>query len=74
MSAKDHKREDGARTKVATTGTVKQENVKIGGEWKFQKNPAYIKERQAVWEELYAAQEKKYAGKYFLALQKTRQN
>jgi hypothetical protein len=45
MSAKDHKREDGARTKVATTGIIKDENVKIGGEWKFAKAPAYIKER-----------------------------
>jgi len=36
MSAEDHKRQEGARTKAATTGTVKDtENVRIGGEWAF---------------------------------------
>lgn len=35
MSAKDHKREDGARTKAATAGTIADSDVKIGGDWKF---------------------------------------
>jgi hypothetical protein len=35
MSAEEHKRSEGARTKASTFGKAKDENVKIGGEWKF---------------------------------------
>lgn len=62
MSAKDHKREDGARTKAATAGTIADSDVKIGGDWKFQKQPPFLKERMAIWDELYAAQETKIKG------------
>ena len=50
------KRVEGARTKAATGGSVGTvANIKIGGEWKFSKKPAYIKERIAIWDELFAA-------------------
>jgi len=40
MSKEENKRQEGARTKQATSGTVKDTgDVKIGGEWKFQKEP-----------------------------------
>ena len=59
-----HKRTDGARTKAATKGQIKEtEGVKIGGDWKFQKNPAFLKERVGIWTELYEAQKKVIAGK-----------
>ena len=52
-----HKRTDGARTKAATAGQIKQaEGVKIGGDWKFAKNPAFLKERVDIWNELHEAQ------------------
>ena len=71
MSAEEHKRQDGARTKAATAGSIKDSNVKIGGEWKFQKNPAFLKERLAVWDELYAKQTTVYDGKYNILLKNT---
>lgn len=63
MSAEDHKRQDGARTKVATAGTVQGDNIKIGGEWKFQKNPTFLATRLAVWDQLYEKQVKVYESK-----------
>lgn len=61
------KRVEGARTKAATTGSVGTvANIKIGGEWKFSKKPAYIKERIVIWDELFAAQNKKYEGKFLI--------
>ena len=66
------KRVEGARTKASTAGSVGTvANIKIGGEWKFQKKPAYIKDRMAVWEELYAVQLKNYESK--LIIIKTRE-
>ena len=62
MSTEEHKRQDGARTKAATSGTVKT-GGKIGGEWKFQKDAAFLKTRLAVWDRLYAKQTEVYAGK-----------
>jgi hypothetical protein len=38
-----HARIDGKRTKAATGESVK--DGKLGGEWKFQKNPAFLKDR-----------------------------
>ena len=49
-----HKRTEGARTKAATAGKIQDSGVvKIGGDWKFQKNPAFLAERVAIWKELY---------------------
>lgn len=62
MSQEEHKRQDGARTKAATAGTVADKG-KIGGEWKFQKGPQFLKDRLAVWDELYSKQEEVYKGK-----------
>ena len=61
MSQEEHKRVEGARTKVATTGQVDQ--GKVGGEWKFTKSPVFLAERLAVWNELIEKQDKVYAGK-----------
>ena len=62
-----HKRTDGARTKAATKGQVGDAaNQKIGGEWKFQKNAAFLKERVDMWKELHEIQQKKIAGKYII--------
>lgn len=55
--SKDHKREDGARTKAATAGVIKDTDVKIGGEWKFAKNAPFLKARLDIWDELYAKQD-----------------
>lgn len=63
MSNEEHKRQDGARTKAVTAGTVKKDG-KIGGEWKFQKGPGFLKERTDIWDELFATQKEVYAGKY----------
>ena len=64
----DHKRTEGARTKASTAGTVKKEG-KIGGDWKFSKNPTFLAERTAVWDELFAKQTDVYAGKsYFIII------
>ena len=59
----EHKRQDGARTKAATAVLVVVENIRIGGEWKFQKKPAFLAERLAVWDQLYEKQVKVYDGK-----------
>ena len=59
----EHKRQDGARTKAATAGLVVGENIRIGGERKFQKKPAFLAERLAVWDQLYEKQVKVYDGK-----------
>jgi len=61
MSQEEHKRAEGARTKAATSGQVEQ--GKVGGEWKFQKGPGFLKERLAVWDELIAKQVEVYKGK-----------
>ena len=60
--AEEHKRQDGARTKAATAGTVKDDKH-LGGEWKFSKTPQFLKDRVDIWEELFSAQKKVYEGK-----------
>lgn len=63
MSAvEEHKRQDGARTKAATAGTVASKG-KIGGELKFHKNSPFLKERLAIWDDMYKKQEEVYKGK-----------
>lgn len=61
MSTEEHKRQEGARTKAVTAGTV--QDGKVGGDWKFQKDPVFLKERLAIWDELHAKQEEVYKGK-----------
>lgn len=52
--SEDHKRQEGARTKASTAGEIKEtKNVKIGGEWKFVKNPEFLKKRVEIWTSLY---------------------
>lgn len=42
--SEEHKRQEGARTKASTAGEIKEsKNIKIGGEWKFAKNPEFLK-------------------------------
>lgn len=61
-----HKRTEGARTKAATKGQIgDSENQKIGGDWKFQKNPAFLKERLAIWTGLYDKQKEVYKCRCF---------
>ena len=48
---KDHSRKEGKRTKLATshkTGGTEEVQI-IGGEWKFQKKPAFLAERNALF-------------------------
>jgi len=48
------KREVNVRTKAVTMGKHNHDDeVKIGGEWKFSKNPAFLKERVDYWDSLY---------------------
>lgn len=49
-----HKREEGKRLKAGTGPSVADGVHKIGGDLKFTKNPAYIPERQKIFEELFA--------------------
>ncbi len=51
-----HQREEGKRILAGTGHAITEENVKIGGEHKFQKNPPFIQERNKFFEELYAMQ------------------
>lgn len=53
----------GKRTKAVTAGKVKQEGVKLGGELQFQKNPQFLDDRVAIWNNFYEIQQKTYAGK-----------
>lgn len=51
-----HARKDNKRTKLATSHKTGSEVVElIGGEWKFTKKPAFLAERTAFFNELYAA-------------------
>ncbi len=54
-----HARAEGKRTKAATAGQVA--GGKIGGEHKFQKDPAFLKTRLAYFDELLAEQQKRFA-------------
>lgn len=59
----DHKRQEGARTKEATQGTVNAGPQKIGGEWKFSTKPQFLADRLKVWDELFLKQQTVYDGK-----------
>ena len=59
MSSNQNQRQEGARTKAATAGTVKDEK-KIGGEHKFETNPKWLDNRVSIWNELYDKQQKVY--------------
>jgi len=59
--SEEHKRQEGARTKAATAGTV--QDGKVGGEWHFQKKPQFLADRLVYWNELYEKQTQVYAGK-----------
>ena len=42
------------RTKVVTLGSHHDDvGIKIGGDWKFSKNPAFLAERLAYFDDLY---------------------
>lgn len=57
----DHSRKEGKRTKLATSHKTGNEEIQIlGGEWKFQKKPAFLAERTVYFKELYEAQKIKY--------------
>lgn len=60
----EHKRQEGKRIKEGTGPSVAGDVHKIGGELKFHKNPAFIQERRKVYDELFAAQQKKYSGTF----------
>jgi hypothetical protein len=48
--SEEHKRQEGVRTKASTVVLVSDnKNVKIGGDWKFSKNPDYLKKRNDIW-------------------------
>ena len=60
-SEASHSRKDGKRTKLATSHKTGSEVVEvIGGEWKFQKKPAFLAERNTFWDTLYVAQTEKF--------------
>ena len=61
-----HKREEGKRLKAGTGPSIADDSHKIGGDLKFSKNPAFIKERLAVFEQLFQTQQKKYEGNTLL--------
>jgi len=57
----DHKRQEGARTKAVTYGSVANDGL-IGGEIKFEKNSAFLKDRIEIWDDLFAKQKVVYEG------------
>ena len=60
-AAADHSRKEGKRTKLATSHKTGNEEIQIlGGDWKFQKKPAFLADRNAYFKELYDAQKVKY--------------
>lgn len=63
QSDSTHSRKEGKRTKLATSHKVAgNEDIQIlGGDWKFQKRPAFIAERNAYWDSLFAIQAEKLA-------------
>jgi len=51
-----HARKEGKRTKLATSHKVEAGDIQIiGGDWKFQKKPAFLAERSALFTTLYEA-------------------
>lgn len=64
IDADEHKRTENKRLTAATgPKVVTDENQKIGGDFKLQKNPAFIAERKVIFDELYATQQAQYKGK-----------
>lgn len=64
VESTDHARTENKRTKVNKgVKFVEDDFEKIGGEHKFEKEPAWLKVRTDYFDELYAAQQKKYEGK-----------
>lgn len=62
-----HERTENKRTKVSKGVKFDEElDMKIGTEHSFQKSPEWLKQRLAFFDELYAKQAEKYAGKSFL--------
>ncbi len=55
-----HQRDEGKRLKAGTAHTISGHAQKIGGDLKFEKNPAFIKERKEYFEQLYTIQQQKY--------------
>ena len=51
---------EGKRTKE-TTGKDIQDGGKLGGEWKFEKKPNFLKERVAYFDKLLAEQNERFA-------------
>lgn len=49
-----HKREEGSRLKAGAGPLIGGDVNKIGGDLKFNKNPAFIKERRTIFDELFA--------------------
>jgi threonyl-tRNA synthetase len=61
-STPGHARKEGKRTKLATSHKHAGEEVQlIGGDWKFQKKPAFLVERNAFFDGLLASQVERYA-------------
>lgn len=57
-----HARTEGKRTKEATAHGVHEAGPqKIGGDWAFQKSPAFLAERAAFFDKLMAAQKEQFA-------------
>lgn len=57
-----HARKEGKRTKIATSHKTQDHDIeRLGHEWKFQKKPAFLAERAAYFDQLFAAQVEKYA-------------
>ncbi len=61
-SQSSHKRQVGKRLKEGTGHSVQQEE-KIGGDLKFQKNAPFLAERKKIFDELYEVQQKRYQGR-----------
>lgn len=63
-SEDQHKRVENKRTKESAGAQIKEdENQKIGGDLKLQKNAQFLAERKKIFDELYEEQVKKYLGK-----------
>lgn len=59
----EHKRTENKRLTQASGPKVQaDEGVKIGGDFKMHKNPAFLAERKKVFDSLYEAQTNKYKG------------
>lgn len=54
-----HARKDGGRAIASTGKDITETGVKIGLDINFEKNPAYLEEREKIWDELMEQQVKK---------------